>query len=88
MPRVIRLCSFDSADHLTGRERTYTTVKAAVLEAGRFSVFEATQDARSAKLFTRLCHDPELETFQNPPEFPWTGVRLRAALCDAAEEKP
>ena len=67
---------FDSAAHIIGRKRTYEAVKAAVLAAGRFSVFEATANMKSAKLFTRLCADPDIETFHLG--FPWTGVRLRA----------
>jgi hypothetical protein len=74
--RAIHICRFDSAEHLTGRKRTYEAVKAAVLEAGRFSVFEATANQRNASLFTRLCRDPELETFDM--WFPWTGIRRRA----------
>lgn len=66
---------FDSADHLRGRKRTYETVKAAVLEAGRFSVFEATQDMKSARIFEHICKDPELVV--KPGQFPWTSVRKR-----------
>jgi len=70
------ICRFDSAEHLTGKKRTYEAVKAAVLEAGRFSTFEASANAKNASLFTRLCRDPEIETFDMG--FPWTGVRLKA----------
>lgn len=70
---------FDSADHLTGKARTYEAVKAAVLAAGRFSVFEATANDRNAAIFTALEHDPEVETFRNPPGFPWIGIRKRVA---------
>lgn len=69
------ICRFDTTSQLTGKKHTYATVKAAALEAGRFSVFEATATPRDAKLFTRLCADPEVETFQLG--FPWTGVRCR-----------
>ncbi len=65
--------SFESAGHLTGRQRTYDAVKDAVLSAGRFSVFEATQNERNAKLFSDLCNDPEVEIFNLG--YPWTGVR-------------
>jgi hypothetical protein len=71
------VCRFDSAEHLTGKKRTYKSVKTAVLEAGRFSVFEATANMKSARLFTRLCADTEVETFDMG--FPWTGVRRREA---------
>jgi hypothetical protein len=70
------ICRFDSAEHLVGKKRTYESVKAAVLEAGRFSTFEATANDKAARLFTRLCKDPELEIFELG--FPWTGVRRRA----------
>ena len=70
------ICSFESADHLKGKKRTYEAVKAAVLKAGRFSTFEATNSAKDARLFTRLCTDPEIETFDLG--YPWTGVRLKA----------
>ncbi len=66
---------FDSAEHLTGKKRTYESVKAAVIEAGRFSTFEATTSAKNAALFTRLCKDPEVEVFDMG--FPWMGVRRR-----------
>lgn len=71
------ICRFDSAEHLTGEQRTYESVKACVIEAGQFSCFEATDSADSAELFTRLCADPEIETFLLG--YPWTGVRLRPA---------
>jgi len=69
---------FDSAGDLVGRKRTYEAVKAAVLEAGRFSVFEATEDAKSARIFERLKRDPEVEVFEMG--FPWHGVRAHTAL--------
>lgn len=74
---AVYVCRFDSAEHLTGRKRTYEAVKAAVLEAGRFSAFEATASNKNAALFTRLCRDPEIETFDMG--FPWTGVRRKEA---------
>ena len=69
------VCRFDSAEYLAGKKRTYAAVKAAVLDAGRFSVFEATASNKNASLFTRLCKDPEIEVFDLP--YPWTGVRRR-----------
>lgn len=75
---VMHICRFDSAEHLTGKRRTYASVKAAVLEAGRFSVFEATSSAKNAAIFTEIERDPEIETFRNPPGYPWIGVRRRA----------
>lgn len=66
---------FDTTEHIVGRKRTYESVKAAALAAGRFSVFEATANAKNASIFTRLCRDPEVETFDLG--FPWTGVRRK-----------
>lgn len=76
MSGAIHVCHFASADHLVGKRRTYEAVRDAVLERGRFSVFEV-NTAKDAKLFTRLCADPEIETFEMG--FPWTGVRRKAA---------
>ena len=71
MSKIMSDC-FDSAGHLRGQARTYEAVKAAVVDAGRFTVFEADE---SPGLFTRLGTDPEIEMFDVP--FPWIGVRLR-----------
>jgi hypothetical protein len=77
MSRRIIIDRFDTTEHLRGRARTYANVKAAALAAGRFSVFEATSNAKNAALFTDLENDPEVETFRDPPGFPWIGVRRR-----------
>jgi len=69
------VCSFDVAGPLRGRARTYEAVRAAVLEAGRFSCFEATESTRNADLFTRLRNDPALVV--TPDVYPWTKVRRR-----------
>ena len=74
--RDIHICRFDSAEHLTRKKRTYESVKAAVLEAGRFSCFEASANQKNASLFTRLCKDPEIDTFDIG--YPWTGVRYKS----------
>lgn len=74
-PGVIHVCRFDSTEELRTTRVTYANIKALVLKAGRFSVFEATSTPKRAQIFTDLCRDPELETFDLP--FPWTGVRLR-----------
>jgi hypothetical protein len=73
----VHICRFDSASDIVGKKRTYESVKARVLEAVRFSVFEATNSQKDARLFGRLCQDPEIETFD--AGFPWTGVRPRVA---------
>jgi len=72
----IFLDSFDTVSDLRGKNRTYENIKAAVLKAGRFSVFDV-ETAKDGKIFTRLCHDdPEIETFDMG--YPWTGVRLKS----------
>jgi hypothetical protein len=70
------ICSFDTTGDLRGKKLTYENVKSIVLEVGRFSVFEATATNKHATIFTRLCKDPEVETFDMG--YPWTGVRRRA----------
>lgn len=78
---VVHICSFSSTDELRGRTLTYENVRAVVLKAGRFSVFEATQTARHAGIFDRLRKDPTLEILGDKDgyAYPWTGVRLREA---------
>jgi hypothetical protein len=68
------VCSFESTDDLRGKRLTYENVKARVLEAGRFSVFEATVTQKHARLFDRLMKDPEL-AFDQSCGFPWTKVQ-------------
>lgn len=81
------VCSFASTDEIKGlqgtrrlrgaaAERVYACLKATVLAAGRFSVFEATSSVRAAHFFMQLQQDPELEVFDLP--FPWTGVRAKS----------
>lgn len=81
------VCSFSSCDEIPGlqgtrrlygaaADRVYALLRATVLNAGRFSVFEATASTRAAHLFTRLAGDPEIEFFEL--SFPWTGVRRLA----------
>lgn len=74
--RAIHLCSFGSTDDLRGKRLTYENVKALVLKAGRFSVFEATATDRHAALFTQLCADPDIEVDKSMA-YPWTGVRQK-----------
>ena len=57
-------------------DKLYALVKATVLKAGKFSVFEATSSMRAAHMFTRLCEDPELEVVAM--SFPWTGIKERS----------
>jgi hypothetical protein len=70
------ICSFTSVSDLRGKDRTYENIKAAVLKKGKFSVFDI-ETNRDEKLFTKLCHDTEIETFNLG--YPWIGVRRRVA---------
>jgi len=70
----IFLDRFDTVSDLRGRKRTYENIKAAVLKAGRFSCFDVETDS-DGRLFTKLCRDHEIETFDMG--YPWTGVRRR-----------
>jgi hypothetical protein len=71
---MIHVCRFDSVSHLRGKQRTYENIKRAVLEAGKFSAFDIETD-KDGRLFTKLCHDPELEI--TLLQYPWTAVKLR-----------
>jgi hypothetical protein len=73
--RATHICRFDSAEHLTGKHRTYQAVKAAVLEAGRYSIFEATANQRNIGIFTAIDRDPELEITRLG--YPWIGVKRK-----------
>jgi len=72
--KQIFLCRFDTISDLRGKKRTYENIKAAVLEAGKFSCFDV-ETNKDGRMFTKLCRNPEIETFKM--SFPWTGVRLR-----------
>lgn len=75
-PTPTIVCRFDVVSHLRGKHRTYEKIKAAVIAAGRFSVFDVESD-KDGRLFTRLCHnDPEIEMYTMA--YPWTGIRLKA----------
>ena len=71
--RVV-LCSHSAVD-MPPRKDGYAAFREAVLKAGRFSVWEATESKANAKLFERLCRDPEIVT--EPLGFPWTKVVRR-----------
>ena len=73
---VIFLDSFDTVSDLRGKNRTYENIKAAVLKAGRFSCFDV-ETKKDGVMFTELCRDPEIETFDMG--YPWTGVRRRTS---------
>ena len=70
---IIFVCSFDSAGELRGKRRTYEAVKEAVLAAGRYSAFEASNTPRDAALFTRLDNDPDVIVTRLG--YPWYGVK-------------
>ena len=70
----VHICSFQAGDTVT-RKTKYEDLKAQILKAGRFSVFEASNSPRSAGMFDRLCSDPEIVTSELG--FPWTSVKLR-----------
>ena len=75
---VMHVCEMDSsAGDLRGTALTYERVKARVLAEGRFSVFEATRNARAAGIYTRLNTDPEIEVTR--AGYPWLLVRIKTA---------
>ena len=73
--RLIHICSFSAVTIPRRTHLTYEILKEAVLKAGRFSCFEATETMKRAELYTTLCADPEIETWDLG--YPWTGVRRR-----------
>lgn len=54
---TVRTCRFDTTLDITGKKRTYEAIKKAVVEAGRFSVFEAT--GKDSWRFAALHRDPK-----------------------------
>ncbi len=71
---MIFLDRFDTVSDLRGKRRTYANIRAAVLKAGKFSVFDVETD-RDGRMFTQLCADPGLEI--TPLQYPWTGVKVK-----------
>lgn len=65
---------FDSTSDIPRRRRTYGVIKQRVVDAGRFSIFEATADDLNARLFTQLHDDTEL-VLDNTRGYPWIYVR-------------
>ena len=80
---TVHICTFQAVDTPTRKTR-YEDFRAAVLAAGRFSVFEATANQTSASMFDRLCRDPAVVT--NTVGFPWTEVRAALAGTDTSGE--
>jgi hypothetical protein len=66
----VYLDRFDSTMDL--KKLTYEAVKERVVEAGRFSIFEATSSHQRAKIFDQIERDPELVC--TPVEYPWVKV--------------
>lgn len=66
------ICSFEAGPKVT-RKTQYHEFRAAVLKAGKFSAFEATESPRAAALYDQLCRDKTVIT--EPVGFPWTKVR-------------
>jgi hypothetical protein len=74
----LSICRLDTTSDMPKKERlNYEYLKERVLEVGRFSCFEASESLELGRLFTRLCHDPELVTDNENPGYPWTSVRRR-----------
>ena len=80
---AIHIDRFSVADHLPKRTRTYDAVKTVILEAGRFSTFEASDDPG---LFSQLLRDPEIEAV--PMGYPWIGVRRRSRADGTPRRAP
>jgi hypothetical protein len=81
----VHICRFDSTLDLFERPRgrrdwvrpTYEEIKARVLEAGRFSIFEATYNQRTIAFFTRLGRDPEVVCITEGVGYPWIRVERK-----------
>jgi hypothetical protein len=70
----VRVCSFGSIGNPKAKE-TYEQFRDRALAVGKFSVFEATNNAKCASWYTRLCKDPEVEVVIK--EYPWTEVKRK-----------
>lgn len=68
----VHVCTFEAVDLKKGDLSDYDAFRQAVLTAGRFSVFEATETMAKANMFTRLSKDPTVCC--TPEGFPWTKV--------------
>ena len=72
----MNLCSFASGPEKITRRTKYEDVRAAVVKAGRYSVFEATDNERAASIFSAIDRDPELIVGRSSG-FPWITVTLK-----------
>lgn len=79
----LHICSFGTdVSDLRGKNLTYENVKALVLKAGRFSIWDAGATAKHARLFTELENDLDIETDRESLGFPWIQVKKRdKPLC-------
>jgi len=80
----IHICRFDSTGDISNRKLTYSLVKSIVLEAGRYSIFEATDTPKRAKLFTMLGEDEEIVE-DRTRDYPW--IYVRAATAEEIEKR-
>jgi hypothetical protein len=73
------ICCFEAVGFKAPRKGPvdYAAFRAAVLKAGRFSVFEASESPRLSRLYNRLEFDPELKLTRERLGFPWIEVALR-----------
>ena len=67
------ICSFQAGPDVT-LETTYEDFREGVLQAGRFSVFEATESPRALRMVFLLEKDPTVKLSR--VEYPWTKVEL------------
>ena len=65
------ICNDEAGPSCNARTK-YVDFRAAVVKAGKFSVFEATANSYARKLYTMLHDDRTLEV--KPVGFPWTTV--------------
>lgn len=70
----VRICSFEAVALTPADLSSYEAFKRKVLLAGRFSVFEASENPKKAALFTQLCRDSSIIA-DTACGFPWTTVR-------------
>lgn len=80
MPRAIYIDSHNAVGGVRQR-MGYPAFRAAVLKAGRYSIFEATATAWRARLFDTLVKDPTIET-DISCGYPWTLVRRRSVPAE------
>lgn len=75
--------SFEAVDDIR-RNTPYEVFRDAVIRAGKFSTFEASDTDWKARMYTKLCHDPSVTTDKSVG-YPWTLVR--AATPEEIEQR-